>query len=718
MSRGSARRGVRRGVVWVVLGLALSCWPVVSGLAASGRGHAVSDVAARHVVAVGARHHRAGRHVAAGLRVTGASVRLQAGDVLAGSAIVRNSGARRARPSTAAVAWSSGKGGGMVQIHRFKVPALAPGHLHKAHFNVAVPKDVSGIYEVSVCADVLSQVEKFSKKHECRKAGTVTVGNPSSGVKGYGPTGREPASPSPPIAVSPAVTTPSTSSPSPVAPVSPGPAPEPVPSPPSPSPSSTLHSGEQLAAGEELLSPDGAYKLIMQGDGNLVLYHEGTALWSSGVEGEGSYVAMQGDGNLVIYNHGSTKWNTNTAGFSGADLQVQDDGNVVIYQGNRPIWDWGSGYLGDRLLMGSKLEPGAYLLSKDHQYELIMQGDGNLVLYHEGTALWSSGIAGEGAFLAMQEDGNLVIYNAGSARWNANTAGFPGADLQLQDDSNAVMYQGGHAIWDWESGYLGDRLLAGMSLEPGAYLLSEDHQYDLIMQGDGNLVLYHDGAALWSTDPQGAGAYVIMQGDGNLVIYNGGAAKWNSGTEGHPGAYLQVQDDSNAVIYEGGTALWDWESGLIGGGVVEGQWPGAAGPISANQQYGYPYPDAPACTDGGACLTDAWDFYQGQCTSWVAYRLNELNGIAFTDYYGGRQWGNAESWGSVASALGIAVNGTPAVGSIAWYASGHVAYVEEVKSSTSVVISEMNYDYDNGFGVRTITTSSGWPTAFIHVHDR
>lgn len=152
--------------------------------------------------------------------------------------------------------------------------------------------------------------------------------------------------------------------------------------------------------------------------------------------------------------------------------------------------------------------------------------------------------------------------------------------------------------------------------------------------------------------------------------------------------------------------------------VTEGQWAGTSGPGAANSQYGYPYANPPACTDGGACLIDAWDFYQGQCTSWVAYRLNQLNGIAFDDGYGGRKWGNAEDWGATASALGIPVNGTPAVGSIAWYASGHVAYVEEVRSPTSVVISEMNYDYDNGFRVRTITPSSGWPTGFIHIHDR
>jgi surface antigen len=155
-----------------------------------------------------------------------------------------------------------------------------------------------------------------------------------------------------------------------------------------------------------------------------------------------------------------------------------------------------------------------------------------------------------------------------------------------------------------------------------------------------------------------------------------------------------------------------------------GTWPGAGGPIAANQQYGYPYPNAPFCTAGPMiCVADKWEFFQGQCTSWVAYRLNQLNGIAFNNSYRGQHWGNATDWGTAASNLGIAKDGTPAVGSVAWYAGhpgnndGHVAYVEEVISSTEVVVSEMNVDFSNGFQVRDISTSNGWPTDFLHIAD-
>jgi surface antigen/N-acetylneuraminic acid mutarotase len=164
------------------------------------------------------------------------------------------------------------------------------------------------------------------------------------------------------------------------------------------------------------------------------------------------------------------------------------------------------------------------------------------------------------------------------------------------------------------------------------------------------------------------------------------------------------------------------------GSLTLGTWPGTTGPAAAATYYGYPYPDAPVCppSGGSQCVADQWNFYQGQCTSWVAYRLNQLNGIAFNNSFGGNgTWGDAANWGPHAQSLHIAVNGTPMVGSAGWWPDsgahpgGHVAYVEQVKSPTSVVISEMNYDGNNGFRVLTITASSGnWPAGFIHIHDR
>src|SRR5438874_7745611 len=47
---------------------------------------------------------------------------------------------------------------------------------------------------------------------------------------------------------------------------------------------------------------------------------------------------MQSDGNLVIYVDYTAIWTTGTAGYGGSYLSVQDDGNVVTYWTNGPMW--------------------------------------------------------------------------------------------------------------------------------------------------------------------------------------------------------------------------------------------------------------------------------------------------------------------------------------------------------------------------------------------
>ncbi len=385
---------------------------------------------------------------------------------------------------------------------------------------------------------------------------------------------------------------------------------------------------------------------------------------------------------------------------------------------------------GSSLSVGQELQAGQDLVSPGGQYTLIMQTDGNLVIYGNGCVIWASDTAGTGSsdYLVMQGDGNLVIYTSvGKPVWASNTAGTgSGNYLNMQVDGNLVVYTSVAApVWASGAG-AADQLCAPHSMGLDQYIHSPDGQYKLLMQDDGNLVLYGPNGATWASNTVGSGgSSVNMQDDGNLVIYTSTAQPvWASNTAGTGSAnHLVMQDDGNPVIYtSAGKAVWASNTGTSGSGLVTGQWAGTSGPLAASKYYGYPYPYAPQCTYGAhICRADKWYFFQGQCTSWVAYRLNELNGISFNNYYrqpSGQRWGGAVNWGSAARNAGIPVNGTPALGSVAWYSYGHVAYVEKVNSPTSVVISEMNYDNQNGFRVRTITTSGGWPTGFIHIADR
>ncbi len=115
---------------------------------------------------------------------------------------------------------------------------------------------------------------------------------------------------------------------------------------------------------------------------------------------------------------------------------------------------------------------------------------------------------------------------------------------------------------------------------------------------------------------------------------------------------------------------------------------------------------------------DQWYFYPCQCTSYVAWKLNQ-NGINFDNSYEGVHWGNAENWDNAADNANISYDNTPRVGDIAvwdpWtggaYAEGHVAYVESVNSDGSVNISEYNFGVPLGYSTRNNLRASH----YIHI---
>lgn len=104
-----------------------------------------------------------------------------------------------------------------------------------------------------------------------------------------------------------------------------------------------LFEGESLVKGQWLRSNNSQYTLVLQDDGNFVLYGRGRALWASNTDGQAAKnIVMQGDGNLVIYGYHHAIWASNTHNNPGAHLVVQDDGNVVIYLARKAIWATGT----------------------------------------------------------------------------------------------------------------------------------------------------------------------------------------------------------------------------------------------------------------------------------------------------------------------------------------------------------------------------------------
>lgn len=97
-----------------------------------------------------------------------------------------------------------------------------------------------------------------------------------------------------------------------------------------------------LLQNDYLLSQSGRYQLILQSDGNLVLYDLGQghrAIWASKTNGQAvSKAIMQSDGNLVIYGFPNAIWASGTNGKPNSILIAQNDGNVVIYEPQVPVW--------------------------------------------------------------------------------------------------------------------------------------------------------------------------------------------------------------------------------------------------------------------------------------------------------------------------------------------------------------------------------------------
>ena len=122
-----------------------------------------------------------------------------------------------------------------------------------------------------------------------------------------------------------------------------------------------------------------------------------------------------------------------------------------------------------------------------------------------------------------------------------------------------------------------------------------------------------------------------------------------------------------------------------------------AAPQPAVQTQAAAAPVAPAATVSRPTYsTSASSYPVGECT-WGAKTLAPWAG----DY-----WGNGGQWAASAAAAGFRTGSQPQVGAIACWNDGgygHVAVVTAVQSTTSIQVSESNYN-----GIRSIGNYRGW----------
>jgi hypothetical protein len=385
---------------------------------------------------------------------------------------------------------------------------------------------------------------------------------------------------------------------------------------------SQLNANQALASGACLFSPDHDYQLIMQADGNLVLYYTPTddPLWASFPSGPppsaaGQLAVLYGNGNFC-----AGGW-CQIVNVSLANIVLQDDGNLVEYVTNvRPyaVWATGTnGLRGNRLGPNNVLNPNENLESANGQYDLTMGSQGTLVLYqvtqvaNQNKAyqcpLWSlpsdskvtnsnyDGIGGSNnqepglpagiprsqagsygqifnptpaSYLIMQSSGNLVLSPpAGSsgATWNAGTTGNAGATLALQNDGNLVVYSaGGTPLWaTGTNNYRGGIMCTDTQMTANQFIKLPTDTSEL-------------SAAIV---PDGIGnVWLAMQSDCNVVLYQqvtgSNQVLWASNTDegDNPpagtnpssqyfGCYVIMQEDGNLVMYAPNHSGAIWATG-------------------------------------------------------------------------------------------------------------------------------------------------------------
>jgi hypothetical protein len=193
--------------------------------------------------------------------------------------------------------------------------------------------------------------------------------------------------------------------------------------------SPVLFTGQTLASGQVVASPDNHYELVMGGDGNLVEYvtnPHGTprAVYSTGTGGNpGAFATLEPTGALVVFTAaGAPLWSNNATATGCTNLDLQTDGNLVLYNSNDDAY-WAANTESHVMAPGDELVAGQIIFGVGGDYVLTMDADGVLHLDDALGRIWTVPDSGQpGAFAEMNTDGDFELVNPnGAVAWDSTT---------------------------------------------------------------------------------------------------------------------------------------------------------------------------------------------------------------------------------------------------------------------------------------------------------
>ena len=103
--------------------------------------------------------------------------------------------------------------------------------------------------------------------------------------------------------------------------------------------------GDIIRAHADIYSQNGVFRLIVQGDGNVVIYGPNGVVWATGTSASGAYLTLQSnDGNLVLYDgNGAFQWGAGELTCCNVYVMFWNDGNLVKYTTPDMVYLWQSG---------------------------------------------------------------------------------------------------------------------------------------------------------------------------------------------------------------------------------------------------------------------------------------------------------------------------------------------------------------------------------------
>jgi hypothetical protein len=220
--------------------------------------------------------------------------------------------------------------------------------------------------------------------------------------------------------------------------------------------SPVLFTGQSLASGQIVTSPDGHYELAMGADGNLVEYVANPhgsprPLFSSGTGGHpGASATLETTGALVVSDASDVPlWSDNATSSGCTNLDLQTDGNLVTYNSSGTAY-WAANTESHMMAPGDELLPGQIIFGAGGDYRLTMDATGILHLDDSAGRVWTAPKAGAaGSYAEMNADGEFEVVNpTGSIAWDSATS-TAGASMQATStgELEVVDPSTGKALW-------------------------------------------------------------------------------------------------------------------------------------------------------------------------------------------------------------------------------------------------------------------------------